>query len=250
MSARPDRGVARRLVFLHGFTQTHHHWHPVGLAVAARLAAPHSLAFVDLPGHGLSGNDRSALDDHGAAQVAVVGGPGTYVGYSMGGRFALLAALVRPDLVQRLVLIGATAGIDDPTERSERVRLDDRRADRIEEIGVGAFLDEWLAGPLFTALPSDAAGLEHRARNTAGGLAHSLRQCGTGGQATLWDRLGEIDIPVLVIAGERDRKFTEIGRRMTDRFHDATFLQIAGAGHATQAEAPAATADAIAAWLA
>jgi 2-succinyl-6-hydroxy-2,4-cyclohexadiene-1-carboxylate synthase len=249
MSARSDRGVAGRLVFLHGFTQTHHHWHPVALAIAARMAAPPTLAFVDLPGHGLSVDDRAALDERGAEQVAAVGGPGTYVGYSMGGRFALFAALARPDLVQRLVLIGATAGIDDAIEREERIRLDDRRADRIEEIGVDAFLDEWLAGPLFATLPCDPVEIEHRARNTPAGLAHSLRTAGTGRQASLWNRLGEIDVPVLVIAGERDDKFSDIGRRMTARLRDARFVQIAGTGHAAHAEAPTATADAIAAWL-
>jgi 2-succinyl-6-hydroxy-2,4-cyclohexadiene-1-carboxylate synthase len=248
MSARPDRGVAGRLVFLHGFTQTHHHWHAVGFAIAERLAAP-TLAFVDLPGHGLSVDDRAALDVRGAGQVAAVGGPGTYVGYSMGGRFALFAALARPDLVRRLVLIGATPGIDDEIEREERIRLDDRRADRIEEIGVEAFLDEWLAGPLFATLPRDPAEIEHRARNTPAGLAHSLRTAGTGRQASLWNRLGEIDVPVLVLAGERDDKFTDIGRRMTARLRNARFVQIAGAGHAAHAEAPTTTADAIAAWL-
>ena len=104
-----------RLVFLHGFTQTHHHWHPIALDLAATIDPAPALAFVDLPGHGLSAHDRTTVADAGL--VAALAGPGTYVGYSMGGRFALAAALDRPDLVERLVLIGATAGIDDDAER-------------------------------------------------------------------------------------------------------------------------------------
>ena len=54
----------------------------------------------------------------GSADHLVAGGRAVYVGYSMGGRVALHAALRHPDAVERLVLIGATAGIDDADERA------------------------------------------------------------------------------------------------------------------------------------
>jgi 2-succinyl-6-hydroxy-2,4-cyclohexadiene-1-carboxylate synthase len=56
-------------------------------------------------------------------------------------------------------------------------------------------------------------------------------------------------MPVLVVAGERDEKFTEIGRRMADLIADASFTLIEGAGHAVHLERPAQTCAAIVTWL-
>ena len=55
-------------------------------------------------------------------------------------------------------------------------------------------------------LPLDAADLDDRRRNTVAGLASSLRLAGTGTQEPLWDRLGMLTMPVLVLAGERDER--------------------------------------------
>lgn len=238
-----------RLVCLHGFTQTHHHWHRVAHAVAARIDGRTTLAFVDLPGHGLADEDRAGSIDDVGPRLAHLGGPGTWIGYSMGGRMALVAAVAGAPEIERLVLIGATPGIEDADQRCERVRLDVERAEWLEQIGVDAFLDEWLASPMFAGLPPDPVGLAHRRTNTIAGLAHSLRQFGTGRQTPLWDRLRGVHVPVLVLAGEHDAKFTEIGRRMAERLPRATFSTVGGAGHAAHAEQPAATATLIADWL-
>lgn len=248
MRARSDAGPADRLVFLHGFTQTHHHWHALAHDIAGRLERTPTLAFVDLPGHGLAAHDRTPIDEAGGPLVTLAGA-GTYVGYSMGGRFALGAALARPDLVRRLVLIGATPGIGDLDERTERRALDDRRAVQIERDGVDTFLDDWLAAPMFAGLPDDRHDLTHRRRNTAAGLASSLRTAGTGSQPSLWGRLHEITAPVLVLAGERDTKFSQIGGHMSEHLPNATFATVADAGHAAHAEQPDRTARVIADWL-
>jgi 2-succinyl-6-hydroxy-2,4-cyclohexadiene-1-carboxylate synthase len=253
MPARSDQAdgtVDRsdRLVFLHGFTQTHHHWHRCAQVIAARMGDDPPLAFVDLPGHGLSDDDRLDIDLAGTP-LCELAGRGTYIGYSMGGRFGLVAALADPRAVERLVLVGATPGIDDHRERADRRHADAERADRIERTGVDAFLDEWLAAPLFATLPPERRGLEHRRRNTAGGLASSLRAAGTGSQTPLWNDLDRITIPVLVLAGALDTKFTDIGERMTERLPNATFAPVPDAGHAAHSEQPEATADIIARWL-
>ncbi len=242
-----------RLVFLHGFTQTHHHWHDgadrIARGLVAHGCARPSLAFVDLPGHGTAAADTTPIAEAGGP-LADLAGPGVYVGYSMGGRFALHAALARPEAVTAMVLLGATPGIVDADERAERRRSDAALADRIETIGVDRFLSEWMALPLFAGLPDHPAGFEHRRRNTAAGLASSLRTAGTGAQEPLWERLGEIGVPVLALAGGRDEKFTAIAQEMCERLPSATFATVAEAGHAAHAERPGETADAIAVWLA
>ncbi len=56
-------------------------------------------------------------------------------------------------------------------------------------------------------------------------------------------------MPVLVVAGEHDAKFTAIGRRMADAIPDASFVLIEGAGHAAHLERPEQTCAAIVTWL-
>ncbi len=236
-----------RLVFLHGFTQTHHHWHGPAGAIAAALDGNHTLAFIDLPGHGLSHADRTSISSSGAA-LSNIGGGGIWVGYSMGARFALQAALAPGNRIERLVLIGATAGIESADERAERRAVDEQRTTEIETNGVAAFLDGWLAMPMFARLPVDQGGLAHRRRNDAAGLASSLRLAGTGSQQPMWDRLGEINIPVLLLAGEHDHKFVEIGHRMAGVIRTSSFVIVDDAAHAAHTEKPESVAEAIRAW--
>lgn len=234
-----------RLVFLHGFTQSHHHWHDVAHRVANALANRPTLAFVDLPGHGLAGDDRTPIADAGPRLIELAG-RGTYVGYSMGGRFALHAALADPSSIDGLVLIGASPGIADAGERAARRRLDGQRAAHLEAVGVEAFVAEWLRTPMFADLPIERAGVEHRLRNTATGLASSLLRSGTGAQASLWDQLDRVTAPTLIVAGALDEKFAAIGRRMADVMPAAQVEVVAGAGHAVHAERPDVVAGLIA----
>jgi len=229
------------LALVHGFTQTGRSW----ARVAALLGEP-DVRTPDLPGHG-DRSDRPMGLWAGARAIGLECGAGDYVGYSAGGRHLLHLALARPDLVRRMVLLGATAGIDDPHERAARVAADEALAQRIEAVGVAAFVDDWLAQPLFVGLPDE--GREDRLRNTAAGLAASLRLAGTGAQVPLWDRLPEITCPVLVLAGERDEKFTALGRRLAAGLPHAELDVVAGAGHAAHLEAPDAFADRVRRWL-
>ncbi len=238
---------ASRFVLAHGFTQTARSWDTVARLLIERFPRV-EIRSIDLPGHGVASDRRGDLWD-GARRLLAEGGRGIYVGYSMGGRVALHAALRQPDLVEHLVLIGTTAGIDDPQERAARRAADDQLADRIESIGLEAFIDEWLANPLFAGLTPATALRDDRLRNTVEGLSSSLRSAGAGTQEPLWERLGEIRAPVLVLAGEYDTKFVTLGRRLAALLPLAEFVMVPGVGHSTHLEAPAATVDAITTWL-
>ncbi len=236
-----------RFVLAHGFTQTARSWRDVEERLSVAIPNAETMP-IDLPGHGDS-LGPSLLDLWSSADRLVeLGGVGTYVGYSMGGRVALHAALAHPDAVTSLVLIGATAGIDDPDERGARREADELLADRIEAIGVEAFVDEWLSNALFAGLTDATAHRIDRYRNTAAGLATSLRSTGTGTQQPLWDRLNEITAPVLLLVGEDDSKFTAIAERMRDALRTATLVVIPGAGHSVHLEQPDSTVAAIATW--
>lgn len=237
----------QRFVLAHGFTQTARSWHVIERLVRARLPGTETVA-VDLPGHGAAPPPTDSDLWASATRLVNAGGAGTYVGYSMGGRVALHGALTHRHSVQRLILIGATAGIDDPDERRSRREADEQLADHIESVGVPSFIDEWLANPLFSGLTEATSLRADRLRNTAAGLAASLRATGTGTQTPLWNRLGEITCPTLVLVGEHDAKFTELGQRLVDRLADAELVVVADAGHSVHLEQPEATADAIVTW--
>jgi 2-succinyl-6-hydroxy-2,4-cyclohexadiene-1-carboxylate synthase len=229
----PGRGP--RIALVHGFTQTGRSWLPVAEPLARdgwRVLLP------DAPGHGGSSALRADLPA-GAHLLGEACGRAVYVGYSMGGRFCLHLALAEPHLVERLVLLGASAGIEDEAQRSARRAADDALAAELERDGVEAFLERWLSGPLFATLPREAAGLADRLRNDAAGLASSLRLAGAGAQADLWPRLPELAMPVTVMAGELDERFTAIGRRLAGAIGaNATFTVVPGAGHAAHLERP------------
>lgn len=228
------------LVLLHGFTQTGASWDPL----VSDLAEGHRVHRVDLPGHG--GSAETRLDLAGtAAALAEQTGRATYVGYSLGGRVALRLALGHPEVVERLVLVGATAGIDDPAERTARRAHDEELARSVEQDGVDAFLDRWLAQPLFATLPPERAGREARRANTAAGLAASLRLSGAGTMdPPWWDELPALaaaGIPVSVVAGEQDLKFRALGERLaTGIGPTARLVLVPGAGHACHLEQPEA----------
>jgi 2-succinyl-6-hydroxy-2,4-cyclohexadiene-1-carboxylate synthase len=228
-------GDSPRLVLVHGFTQTLAAWGPV----AERLATRREVVRVDLPGHGRSGKVRVGFAE-AAALVGEAGGAGVYCGYSLGGRLCLRLALDRPDLVSGLVLVGASPGIADPGARAERRAADEALAGRVERDGVAAFLDRWLAGPLFATLPAEAAGRADRLANTAEGLAYALRRLGSGAQEPLWHRLGGLRPPALLVAGDRDAKFAAVAGQMAAAIgRQARVALVKGAGHAVPLERPA-----------
>jgi 2-succinyl-6-hydroxy-2,4-cyclohexadiene-1-carboxylate synthase len=231
------------LVLLHGFTQTGRSWQPIAHALAGRYRA----VAPDLPGHGDFAWRRPASFAACDAYLRAVadGRPVTLVGYSMGGRIALHAALSFGEVVERLVLIGASPGIADAGERAARAAEDAALADRIEAIGVEAFVREWGAQALFDGMPRGVAELveEDRLRNTASGLAAALRGLGTGVMPPLWDRLVELTMPVELVVGERDEKFRGIAERMASSLPDARVVVVEGAGHAVHLEAPDAVVE-------
>jgi len=225
------------LVLLHGFTQTGASWEEVRERVSPRYRA---LA-PDLRGHG------SASARHPVTFPAVLGDldalvpPGAVLaGYSLGGRIALAFALAHPGRLARLLLVGASPGLADPAERAARRAADDALAARIERVGVAAFAAEWGAQPLLAGQPPSAHA--DRLRNTAPGLAAALRGLGTGVMAPLWDRLGELALPVTLVVGERDAKFRAIAEAMLPALAQGELVVVPGAGHAAHLEAPEALA--------
>jgi 2-succinyl-6-hydroxy-2,4-cyclohexadiene-1-carboxylate synthase len=224
-------GSGSAATFLHGFTQTKESWLPV----VESLTVETEVTLIDAPGHG-----ESPIDERNLAQTADDAAEtmptGVLVGYSMGARIALHTALQHPDKVRGLVLVSGTPGLRSDSERADRRTSDEALAEHIEEIGVSQFITEWLSNPMFQGLSAQYADIPNRNTNTEQGLANSLRYAGTGTQTPLWDQLKNLQMPVLIITGERDKKFTDIGREMKTEIPNCEYREMSGVGHTCHLE--------------
>lgn len=246
------------LLLLHGFTGAVGAWTPHAAAWASQFRT----IAVDLLGHGASdapadsarySMERTVADL--TALLDALGLPRAFVlGYSMGGRVALHFAAAQPARVAGLVLESASPGLRSAAERAARVASDEELAVFVEREGVAAFVARWEALPLWASqarLPdaTRAASRAARLRNSARGLANSLRGLGTGAQAPLHDRLHDIAMPTLLIAGALDPKYAAIAGDMAARLPDARTAIVPEAGHAAHLEQPAAFDRVVAAFL-
>jgi len=252
------RGRGPALMLLHGYSGNGRSM----ARIAGAFEREYETLAPDLPGHGrspgLAGAAGYAFEDALSDLVATLESAGHrrahWLGYSMGARLALGCALRHPGSVASLVLVAGRAGIADPAERAARRAADDALAERIESLGVEAFVEEWLAQPLFATLrrlgPEDLAE-ERRARlaNDARELAASLRRLGPGAQPPLFDELPRLHVPVLLVAGALDGRFVEAARDLARRLPHAEFCEIPDAGHAVHLEQPVAFVGAVADFL-
>jgi 2-succinyl-6-hydroxy-2,4-cyclohexadiene-1-carboxylate synthase len=228
-----NAGVA--IVLVPGFTQTASAWERV-LDGMPRRARCRVVAPVPVAG----------TFEATAVTVGESAGPGVYVGYSMGGRLCLRLALDRPEVVRALVLVSASPGLRTPAERAARVASDEVLARDIERDGVDAFLERWLAQPMFASVRPEHSGVEDRRRLRPEYLVACLRVLGTGAMEPVWDRLAELTMPVLLVSGSDDPKFDAIAAEMHARIGPAAEHVRVPGGHAVLLERPAELRDLVA----
>jgi 2-succinyl-6-hydroxy-2,4-cyclohexadiene-1-carboxylate synthase len=226
------------VVLVPGFTQTAASWR--GVTQVVRETG--EVVALDVPTRATFATTALAIGAQGKRAV--------YAGYSMGGRLALRLALDKPELVAALVLVSSTAGIADETARRARIESDEELAESVERDGVAAFLERWLAQPLFATVPPDAPGLRERQGLSARYLAHCLRVLGAGAMEPMWDRLPELQMPVALVTGKTDAKYEKIALAMLERMRgDVVHVRLDG-GHALPLEQPAVLGGFIASFAA
>jgi len=235
--------MAQDIVLLHGFAGTGASWEAVTTCLEDERYRALAL---DLPGHGSAAGVRP-ITFAGCVEHVLAASPERFLlcGYSMGGRIALHVALAHPERVTRLVLVATTAGIEDEVQRAQRRDADFALAEEVEGGTIADFAAQWTTQPLFAADPAQlaAAWRADLMHNDPCALAEVLRGVGTGSMTPLWDRLGELSMPVLVVAGERDVRYRAIAERMADAIPRASLVVVPRAGHGIPREAPAALAD-------
>ena len=243
-------GSGPPLIALHGFTLTGEQFASLDALLDHTIVAP------DLPGHGGSADastELASVIDIVASIIASVGHPVPVIGYSQGARVALMTAMEQPDRISALILVSANAGIEDASERAARAGSDAEMASRLATMTIDQFLDTWTSIGITSTehlSPEDRdADRAVRQQNSPHGLARAIVGYGQGAQPSLWHRLSELPMPVLIMSGDRDDKYSHIADAMATRIPHVERVTIAGAGHNPLADQPAQAYGAISDFL-
>ncbi|WCJ35750.1 2-succinyl-5-enolpyruvyl-6-hydroxy-3-cyclohexene-1-carboxylate synthase [Euphorbia peplus] len=257
------------VVFLHGFLGTGEDWISIMTAISGSVRC----ISIDLPGHGASKMQNCSSKDakwDATLSVEIVSNllykliqeitPGkvTLVGYSLGGRIALHMALRHVDKINGAVIISGSPGLEDEMERKVRLAKDVSRSRLLIAYGLHMFVDTWYAAELWNSLrshPRFKAIVSSRLfHDDVFGLAKVLSGLSVGGQIPLWKNLKQCSLPLLLIVGEKDRKFKAISEKMCSEIGQSRegrceIVVVPSCGHAVHIENPLSVVGALSQFL-
>ncbi|MDR8391112.1 2-succinyl-6-hydroxy-2,4-cyclohexadiene-1-carboxylate synthase [Aliifodinibius sp. S!AR15-10] len=216
---------------------------------------------IDLLGHGQTQDpgepERYAVEHqlHDLFEIiAGIDGQGLFLhGYSMGGRLALRFAIQNPDMIKGLILESTNYGIEEKNQRKQRMKLDEERVQAIET-DFEEFLSSWHKLPIFKngtdhseELVEHYKTIQQNQRPCA--IANSLRGFGTAQMPPVKEKLQQLNMPVLLLAGEADTKYRDILDEMDQLIPKSKHHIIKDAGHRIHLENPAAFVDQVQAFI-
>ena len=238
---------------MHGFLGAGSDWGEI----AGPLAEDYFCVCPDLPGHGANitrdfdaqlSIPQLALELRALCAALSLNAP-IVVGYSLGGRVALAAAVQHPEIMQALMLESTSAGLDTEAERQARAATDDARAAVLLADGIAAFMRTWYAAPLFESLqmrPQLLAKLQAaRTCNDARWMSKVVSELSPGRAASVWAELPSVRLRTLLLAGALDVRYTESAQRMAAAMPNAICTVVADAGHNVHLEQPTAYIQAL-----
>ncbi len=234
------RGSGEPLLLHHGYTASHVNWMPV----AERLESKYQVILMECRGTGESEHttDGYTLEQYAADVIGVADHLGlakfTYAGHSMGGGIGYVLALTYPERLSRLILMAAVPADGFPGNAPAQIVAQPTLADRPE------MLARYQAMRFRPESETDAW-FEDRVRHVTsvsnghytGGLT-AMRTLHAG------ERLGEITMPALVIAGAADGLLTANLRDFA-RLPNAVLEVFSRAGHEVAIHEPDGVANAI-----
>jgi 2-succinyl-6-hydroxy-2,4-cyclohexadiene-1-carboxylate synthase len=225
------------VLFIPGFMQRGDAWRPVAELLPERYPS----TLLDHAEHSFEGRMAEIL----GAEASVL------VGYSLGGRLALRAALRSPDSFAGIVTVGSTAGIEEGPMRVQRVEADEKLASWMEAMPIEDIVSLWERQPLFAdqSEPLVDAQRPGRLSHDPRSLALLLRTAGQGALDPVWHELRTLELPLLAIAGARDEGYTAAAKRIAQVAPNARAAIVEDAGHAAHLQQPQAVADLIVEFL-
>ena len=161
------------------------------------------------------------------------------LGYSLGGRLALVTLLERS--FRGAVIVSAGLNIEGAEARAARMREDAAWAERFRSEDWSSLMQAWNAQPVFGGKAEAFERIESNYDRQA--LASALMNWSPAALPPLASRLPEIETPVLWIAGELDAKYRAIAERAVTLVPDAELWISPGAGHRVPWDQPTPFTD-------
>jgi 2-succinyl-6-hydroxy-2,4-cyclohexadiene-1-carboxylate synthase len=234
-----------RLVFFHGFMGSGYDWKEM----ITYFSRQYYCIAPDLPGHGKTVVDPPDLIPDWKSLALTISHfikaqseqPVIGTGYSMGGRLALYLAVTFPAIFKALILESASPGLKTAGERRARLQHDRALAAKMEKSDFNNFLQDWYHQPLFLSLTEHDGFdrlLKMRGKQNPVQLAAALRLMSSGRQPSLWKQLDEIDIPLLLMTGEADLKYSRLLSQMKKLCRHGVLHIVPQTGHNIHFENP------------
>ena len=239
------------MLFIPGFMQRGDAWRPVAELLPERYPS----TLLDHAENSFEGRMREIAEQAGAAEPSRAAASGSgrpvLVGYSLGGRLALRAALRWPDGFDAVVTVGATAGIEEGPMRSTRAEADEKLASWIEAMPIEDIVSLWERQPLFADQSESLVEAQRPGRlsHDPRSLALLLRTAGQGALDPVWHELRTLHVPLLAVAGARDEGYTAAAKRIAQVAPKARAAIVEEAGHAAHLQQPQRVADLIVGFL-
>jgi pimeloyl-ACP methyl ester carboxylesterase len=240
-----------------GLCTTHENWRP---QVEPWVAAGLRVVLWDYRGHGRSAaphdpgaySMKQVVDDLGRVLAWGAGErPAIVGGLSFGGLASLHFALAQPQRVRALLLVDTGPGFKNPEAQARWQAQVERTAGFLETRGCQAFVDSKAAATaigLRPELPAAQAAARAIAAQDPAGLALFARRI-AGVAPPVIDQLAQIEIPALVVVGEKDEPYLRAADVLASRMPRAEAIRIPNAGHVVNLEEPQAFDAAVLGFL-
>ena len=225
-----------KIFCIHGNFQTAKVWQSLGDRMKAEFSDL-EMVTEDLYAKPFQGFDDWTKDFCDRAELATNGEKSVLLGYSLGGRLALHACIHRPDLWQGVVVVGADPGLGSSEEKNQQFTRDRYWADRLKNEPLEYLLREWDEQPVFCGIENSAP------RNLDEldpiQLSQQFEVFSKGLQLNLVPSLSELKTPpVLFLAGEKDKKYQQIGDELAELCPVVKSQWVEDSGHRVPWENP------------
>lgn len=246
------------LLLIHGSSSSLQTWEPL----VERLGDRYRLISYDQPGHGLTGPNQNRTYTAGALHKAAISvldhldiERAIWVGNSMGGWLSWRAGIEHSDRVSGLVLISASgAPLDEPRELYLAAKI------------MQTELGRWLA-PRFTPRSIARSSAEHSYYDDAlvtdelvdrywelarfpGNRVATVDRARVDREPEYWDRVSDIDVPVLVLWGDQDTVTpTSMATKYKEQIPNTEVIIYPNVAHIAMEEVPDKVARDIDRWV-
>jgi 2-succinyl-6-hydroxy-2,4-cyclohexadiene-1-carboxylate synthase len=257
------------VVFLHGFMGAPSDWLPVIKVLSQRYYC----ICPELPGHGMPINTTAGFPSARLIEPLVeciaanVCSSFHLVGYSLGGRIAMMIADKWPSLLRSLTLESAHTGLQSEFAREQRKLADECWAREFNRVALPVVLEKWFTQTVYESLSGDAKSgvikaIIERATEMDNRfschdsrlmfhrrMADALIAFSLSKQRDFSARLMSSKIPVFYISGALDKKYCDLGSKLSKGSRSLQHHVFKQCGHNVHQQQPEAFAQLLASQL-